>query len=94
MSRIPDYKLKTDCKLGEPDCCRYVALGGDGFRCEKHGSLKVVIDESVKQGTMRAVGDNCDGLRGDEVMYDEVVYRPPGRKERKEVEPLIPPKKT
>lgn len=62
MTRIPDDHLEKVCKIGQSGCCRYVALGPNGFECEKHGSLKKVLDDRVAEGQMRAVGDNCKGL--------------------------------
>lgn len=49
------------CKLGQgADCCRYLGMGAGGWSCEKRGSFRVAIDGRAE--TMRAKGDNCDGV--------------------------------
>lgn len=53
-------------KVCKPDkgaaTCRYLAMGADGWSCEKGTSNGQYIDERVTQGTMRAQGDNCGGI--------------------------------
>jgi hypothetical protein len=61
MAKIPETHLKKVCKMGQEGCCRYIMLGAGGFECAKHGMLRVTIDQRVKEGTIGAVGDNCDG---------------------------------
>lgn len=57
-----DEKVKNVCKVGQgQDCCRYLAVGGDGFECLKNTSIAKLLDYRVKTGTINARGDNCDG---------------------------------
>jgi hypothetical protein len=54
--------IKNVCKIGQrKDCCRYLAVGPDGFECLKHSDLKDHLDQRVANNTMTAQGDNCDG---------------------------------
>lgn len=53
--------IKTVCKIGQGvKCCRYLTVGKDGFRCQKHSPLKPVIDARMSSYTSQ--GDNCDGF--------------------------------
>lgn len=55
--------IKTVCKIGQGEyCCRYITVGKDGFRCEKHSQLKAVIDARVEHGQYTSKGDNCQGF--------------------------------
>lgn len=57
------------CKIGQGhDCCRYLTMGADGWNCEKHTGLGLIIDGRVSAGEMTARGDNCPGLPGDEAL--------------------------
>lgn len=42
--------------------CRYLTMGPQGWGCQKLTSLARGIDARVKQGAMRATGDNCPGV--------------------------------
>ncbi len=44
--------------------CRYLALRGADWCCEKAGHLRGELDERVKADTMGAKGDNCEGTLG------------------------------
>jgi hypothetical protein len=58
-----DY-IKSVCRIGEGAlCCRYLTMRPDGWSCEKHTSLKSVLDARVAAGTFTARGDNCEGQR-------------------------------
>ncbi len=61
-TRVPDDKLHAVCKIGQIECCRYLTVGGAGFACEKHTSLRSLLDARVADGKMRAIGDNCEGI--------------------------------
>jgi hypothetical protein len=63
MNLVPltEEHVKAVCKPGTTECCRYLTMGPRGWSCEKHGSLKALLDERVRTGTMRATGDNCEG---------------------------------
>ena len=61
MAKVPQEKVKEICKPGTTECCRYLVVGGDGFECAKHTSLKGILDTRAEVGQMRATGDNCDG---------------------------------
>jgi hypothetical protein len=63
-AKYPDdeYTLST-CKLGQgADCCRYLALGANGWSCEKNGPHRETIVRRSSKGLMKAKGDNCAGL--------------------------------
>ena len=54
--------VKGVCKIGQAhDCCRYLAMGGEGFECLKNTSLAVTIDTRVMMGTIYAQANNCEG---------------------------------
>jgi hypothetical protein len=56
-------EAKTLCKMGQGhDCCRYLTMGGGGWSCEKHSSLRGMLDRRVETETIVARGDNCDGM--------------------------------
>jgi len=59
----PDFKhVNLVCKIGKgADCCRYLAVAGDGWSCLKHTTLKEYLDRRVREGKMRARSDNCPG---------------------------------
>jgi len=60
---IPKDHVKKVCKPGSKDCCAYLTMGSKGWECGKlEPSIKKVVDERLKAGTMRATGDNCDGV--------------------------------
>lgn len=53
--------IENVCKPGKADCCRYLVMS-EGWECAKlHPGLKLMLDDRVKAGTIRAVGDNCEG---------------------------------
>lgn len=60
--------VEAVCKPGQGAAtCRYLSVdpqrpNGEMFSCQKYGTLREAIDERVKEGTMRAQGDNCGGL--------------------------------
>lgn len=49
------------CQPGTERCCRYLTMGPRGWGCEKLTSLRLALDMRVDAGSMRAIGDNCDG---------------------------------
>lgn len=52
------------CKRGMgAECCRYLALGRQGWACLKHTTFKAGLDARVAADTILAQGDNCDGLK-------------------------------
>lgn len=62
---LSDEYVKDTCKIGQGhDCCRYLAADANGFRCEKLGPLKGVIDSRVTY--MIAQADNCKGVKHEE----------------------------
>lgn len=61
--RYPDdAHVEATCKAGQIGCCRYLAMGAGGWSCEKHSEMRAHLDARVAAGTIRATGDNCDGL--------------------------------
>lgn len=65
------------CKIGQGEvCCRYLALGSNGFECGKLDAvLRETIDQRYQAGTMHAKGDNCGGhpLPEDSGDFDSAV---------------------
>jgi hypothetical protein len=60
--KIDADKLKSVCKLGEQqETCSYLIAGADGFECAKGSSLHREIQQRREAGTIRAMGDNCQG---------------------------------
>jgi hypothetical protein len=61
LGYITEEHAKAVCKPGTTECCRYLTMGPRGWSCEKHSTLSLAIDKRVAEGTMRAIGDNCEG---------------------------------
>jgi len=63
MPQLSDY-IKDVCKLGQMEkCCSYLAVGAGGFECLKlsaSGAAHIAIRRA--EGTMVAMGDNCEGV--------------------------------
>ena len=59
--KITDEHVKKVCKIGTEKCCAYLTCGGKGFECGKFNGAKAQIDQRLKEGTMNATCDNCDG---------------------------------
>jgi hypothetical protein len=59
-----DYWTRTVCKMGQGAAtCRYLTMHPEGWSCEKHSGLRTHLDMRVKQNSIRARGDNCEGKR-------------------------------
>jgi hypothetical protein len=59
----PDtFHVDSVCKLGHgEETCRYLAMSANGWSCEKLGPMRAYLDNRVKNGSIRARGDNCEG---------------------------------
>jgi len=63
MGLISDEHLEKFCKPGKgAETCSYIGLGPDGFECQKGGPLQAAIDKRRAEGSMGAMGDNCEGV--------------------------------
>ena len=62
MVRIPDKMVREVCRPGTTGCCRYLALGDNGFECQRHGPLREAIDQRADSGGGRATRINCEGI--------------------------------
>jgi len=52
---VPEGAERSVCKVGEPDCCVFLACGAKGFSCEKFsGPTARVLLDRLAQGTIRA----------------------------------------
>jgi len=51
---IPDEDVKSICQIGKEDCCIFCTVGGDGFSCEKFGSMASYLLTRHAEGSMRA----------------------------------------
>ena len=59
---VNDEHAKGVCRVGcGKECCRYLTMSPLGWSCEKHSSLRPLLDARVEMGTMNAQGDNCEG---------------------------------
>jgi hypothetical protein len=64
-SNKPPQHVIDVCKIGKgAQCCRYLAVGQQGFICLKFTSNKSYLDARVAANSMRAHGDNCEGQKG------------------------------
>ena len=60
--KISEKHVDEICQPGTEKCCAYLVCGANGFECAKKDlGTKAVIDRRLKEGAMRAVGDNCEG---------------------------------
>jgi len=60
--QIPIAHLKSVCKYGTKESCRYIFLHKGKFSCMKKTPMKISVDGMVKGKRMQASGDNCEGL--------------------------------
>jgi hypothetical protein len=59
-------QIKNVCRIGQGNaCCRYLTVSPSGWNCEKHSSLKALLDRRVEANTIVAQGDNCEGKSND-----------------------------
>ena len=71
QQNIPQQHVDKVCKVGKGhDCCRYITMGPEGWNCEKHSSLKALLDGRVAALSMNARGDNCSGDPADWTKLD------------------------
>jgi hypothetical protein len=61
---LTEEYIKSTCKPGTENACRFFSIGGGGFTCEKFGYLMDSINTRVRNNEMRATGDNCNGFLG------------------------------
>lgn len=61
---INDEWVKNVCKPGTFETCRYLMADSDGWMCAKLSpELRSYLNDRVAKGSMRAVGDNCEGRK-------------------------------
>ncbi len=61
--KISPEWTKAVCKLGAGQaCCRYLAVDHASFLCLKYSIHANLLNQRVKNKTMSARGDNCDGF--------------------------------
>ncbi len=59
---VPDNWRYLVCGFGNgPRTCSYLGLHPTGFVCMKNAEMRATVDERRDAGTMRAMGDHCDG---------------------------------
>lgn len=64
MTRGPndDAFRATTCRPGESAAtCSFLMYGPDGFECSKGTSMESLILARRNAGTLKSMGDNCDG---------------------------------
>lgn len=60
---LTDDYAKSTCRIGQgAACCRYLTMSPKGWECQKHQSLRGLLDQRVSDGTINARGDNCEGV--------------------------------
>ena len=47
------------------ECCSYLGMGPNGWQCLKLTSFRTLLDQRRAEGSIRAMGDNCDGIGSD-----------------------------
>ena len=52
--RVPEGMEQTVCKIGQPDCCVFLVMGGSGYFCEKFGSNAGLLLDRLAKGTIGA----------------------------------------
>lgn len=59
---IPEGYRDTVCKMGQGGAtCSFLMFGGSQFECAKGSPFESNIRQRLKEGSIRAVGDNCSG---------------------------------
>lgn len=65
---ITEEHLRQVCKLGSGGkgiTCSFLTFEADsGFKCTKGTDLEPIIRQRRAAGTMKAMGDNCEGRVG------------------------------
>lgn len=62
LAPLDEAHVMATCRPGAgAETCRYLAMGPKGWSCEKHSSLAQTLDDRVREETMTARGDNCEG---------------------------------
>jgi hypothetical protein len=67
MPTLAESHVKDVCRPGKgSETCRYLLMGAGGWVCGKYSALAATLDNRVREGTMRAHGDNCVGMEDSE----------------------------
>ena len=65
MKHIPGDYVKDICKIGQGElCCSYLLMGPDGYECakwDKNIGFRRAIEIRRANGTIKSLGDNCNG---------------------------------
>lgn len=57
-----DAHVDETCRPGAGvHTCRYLVMGASGWDCAKLSDLAWTLDRRASEGTMTALGNNCDG---------------------------------
>ncbi len=68
LEKFTREHLLNVCKLGQrAETCSYLVLGVDGMECAKGSATSGLTTEIFlkrEQGSMTAMGDNCEGREG------------------------------
>jgi hypothetical protein len=62
---MQDEYVKSTCKPGSPECCRFLGMNARGWLCLKLTEEANRINQRVAAGTFNATGDNCPGVEND-----------------------------
>lgn len=59
---MDEWFVRATCQPFTVTACRYLSMAPTGWACQKLSSLRPLIDARVAEGSMNAVGDNCEGV--------------------------------
>ena len=60
---ISKKHLEHICQINTGEACRYIsAISKKHFVCIKNSPIQPMVDKWVKEGSIGALNDNCDGL--------------------------------
>ena len=71
---MPFSVVQDVCKPGSPSTCSFLLMGEGGWQCAKspgNEGFRRILESRRVAGTIKAMGDNCDGWN---VVTDVVAH--------------------